>query len=495
MAGDTERRSPPCALVVFGASGDLTTRKLLPAVARLSSDGRLPEEFSLIGVARTPMSDAEFGAHCRTAGGTSGTGPDWARRTDTVQYVSGGYDDADTYTTLAERLAASDAERGTAGNRVFYLATPPAVFGTIATQLGKAGLSDEHHGGFARIVIEKPFGWDEDSARRLYGEISSAFTEAQVFRIDHYLAKETVQNLLALRFANAVFDPIWNRTWVDHVQITVAETIGVEDRGGFYESTGAVRDIVQNHVLQVLSLFLMEPPTSFHPEAIRDEKVKLLRAIAPVGRDAPVDATAVRGQYTRGGTREHLMPGYREEPGVDGLSSTETFVALKLAVNNWRWAGVPMYVRTGKRLPRRVTEVAIQFQRPPQLPLFPDSAGLAPDALVVRVQPDEGMSLTFGAKVPGHEFRIRKSSMDFSYASGTDDPQAEPYERVILDALLGDATLFIRGDEVGRSWRIVDPLLRHWADDPRPIPLYQAASWGPPEAAELIARDGRSWRD
>jgi glucose-6-phosphate 1-dehydrogenase len=303
-----------------------------------------------------------------------------------------------------------------------------------------------------------------------------------------------VQNLLALRFANSIFEPIWNRAWVDNVQITVAETLGVGQRGGFYETTGAMRDIVQNHVLQVLSLFLMEPPTSFHAEAIRDEKVKLLRAIQPLDVEAEIADHAVRGQYTRGGTRGDLMPGYREEDGVDPLSSTETFVAMRLDIQNWRWTGVPVYVRTGKRLPTRVTEVAMQFRRPPQLPLFPNSdANLEPDALIVRVQPNEGLSLRFGAKVPGHAFRVQKASMDFSYES-FDQQSIDAYERVILDALIGDPTLFIRADEVGRSWRIVDPVMQYWSADERPIPLYQAATWGPPEASALIARDGRSWR-
>jgi glucose-6-phosphate 1-dehydrogenase len=408
--------------------------------------------------------------------------------------VAGDYDDPAAYQRLADVLDECDRDRGTAGSRVYYFSVPARVFGPIAVSLGKAGLGRADGGGFVRAVIEKPFGWDEDSARSLYVDLSSAFGEDQIFRIDHYLAKETVQNLLALRFANSIFEPLWNRTWVDNVQITVAETIGVGERGGFYETTGAVRDIVQNHVLQVLSLFLMEPPTSFHAEAIRDEKIKLLRAIRPPETEADIAANAVRGQYTRGGTRDELMPGYREEPGVDPLSSTETFVALRLDIQNWRWDGVPIYVRTGKRLPQRVTEVAMQFRRPPQLPLFPGSAdSLDPDALVVRVQPDEGLSLHFGAKVPGHAFRVQKASMDFSYSS-FDQEAIDAYERVILDALIGDPTLFIRADEVGRSWRIVDPLLRHWAEDPTPIPLYQAASWGPPEAHALIARDGRHWR-
>jgi glucose-6-phosphate 1-dehydrogenase len=491
---DQDRRSPPCSLVIFGASGDLTARKLLPSLEQLAAFGALPPETALIGVARTPMSDEEFRSYCRQRG--SGVDdPQWDRLAATARYVSGGYDDPDTYHRLSAVLDECDRDLGTAGNRVFYFSTPPRLFGPIAVTLGKAGLSQARGGGFVRAVIEKPFGWDEDSARELYHDLSTAFGEDQIFRIDHYLAKETVQNLLALRFANSIFEPIWNRTWVDNVQITVAETIGVEDRGGFYETTGAMRDIVQNHVLQVLSLFLMEPPTSFHPEAIRDEKVKLLRAIRPLDDERDIAANTVRGQYTRGGTRENLMPGYRDEPGVDPLSSTETFVARRLDIDNWRWTGVPVYVRTGKRLPARTTEVMMEFHRPPQLPLFPGRpAELEPDALIVRVQPNEGLSLRFGAKTPGHRFRVQKASMDFSYAS-FEDESPDAYERVILDALIGDPTLFIRADEVGRSWRIVDPVLRSWAADTRPIPLYQAATWGPPEADALITRDGRRWRD
>jgi glucose-6-phosphate 1-dehydrogenase len=493
MTVDADRRSPPCVLVIFGASGDLTARKLLPALERLAGYGALPPEVALVGVARTAMTDEEFGDLCRRSAAGEGH-PRWTELTAAARYVSGGYDDPATYQRLAEVLAECDRRHGTAGNRVYYLATPPRLFGPIAVSLGKAGLSVPSGDGFVRAVIEKPFGWDEVSAKELYADLSSAFVEEQIFRIDHYLAKETVQNLLALRFANSIFEPIWNRTWVDNVQITVAETLGVGDRGGFYETTGAMRDIVQNHVLQVLSLFLMEPPTSFHPEAIRDEKVKLLRAIRPLDEEAEIAANAVRGQYTRGGTREELMPGYRDEPGVDPLSSTETFVAMRLGIENWRWAGVPVYVRTGKRLPARITEVAMQFHRPPQLPLFPGTAeGLEPDALIVRVQPDEGLSLRFGAKVPGHAFRVQKASMDFSYES-FEEQSPDAYERVILDALLGDPTLFIRADEVGRSWRIVDPVMRYWSGDAGPIPLYQAATWGPPEAGSLIARDGRSWR-
>ncbi len=494
---DADRRSPPCALVIFGASGDLTERKLLPALEQLARHDRLRPELALIGVARTPLSDEEFRARCR-AGSTGATGPGddlWARLVGTARYISGGYDDPGTYARLAEVLDECDRTQGSAGNRVFYCATPSSLFGVIAANLGTSGLSAGAQGGFSRIVIEKPFGWDEASARDLYQDISSAFEESQIFRLDHYLAKDTVQNLLALRFANSIFEPIWNRTWVDNVQITVAEALGVGSRGGFYETAGAMRDIVQNHVLQVLSLFLMEPPTSFHPEAIRDEKLKLLRAVRLLESPEDIATKAVRGQYTRGGSREDLMPGYRDEPGVDPLSSTETFVALRLDIDNWRWAGVPVYIRTGKRLPQRKTEVAVEFQRPPQLPLLQhDAMDPEPDALIVNVQPEEKLSLRFGAKVPGMSFRVRKASMDFSYGTSFTEHSPEAYERVILDALIGDPTLFIRADEVGRSWRIVDPIIAAWREDDSPIPLYHAATWGPREADQLIARDGRRWR-
>jgi glucose-6-phosphate 1-dehydrogenase len=484
-------RTPPSALVIFGASGDLTARKLLPALGRLAADGALAPEVTLVGVARTALTDDEFRSRCRQA--IQASGPAVDRLIAGARYVAGGYDDPATYSALEQLVAELDEQRGIGGNRVYYLATPPHLFGSIAVRLGAAGLDKSRTGGFVRLVIEKPFGWDEHSARELYAEISSVFAEEQVFRIDHYLAKETVQNLLAVRFANAIFEPIWNRTWVDNVQITVAESIGVEGRGGFYETAGAMRDIVQNHVLQVLSLFLMEPPTSFHPEAIRDEKLKLLRAIRPFAGGQDVARRAVRGQYARGGTREHLMPGYREEPGVDPVSSVETFAALRLDIDNWRWAGVPVYVRTGKRLPQRITEVAVEFQRPPQLPLFPGSDP-EPDALLLRVAPSEGLSIRFGAKVPGRSFDIRQASMDFAYAEGFPQGSAGAYERVIFDALLGDPTLFIRADEVGRSWRIVDPLIEYWAASSDPIPLYQAGTWGPHEANDLIAADGRHWR-
>lgn len=484
-------RTPPGVLVIFGASGDLAKRKLLPALGRLAAEDALAPEVTLVGVARTPLTDEEFRARCRGAMASAGPGAD--HLIAGARYVAGGYDDAATYTALEQLIRKLDERSGAAGNRVFYLATPPQLFGSIAERLGAAGLANSRIDGFVRLVIEKPFGWDAESARELYVQISSVFAEEQVFRIDHYLAKETVQNLLAVRFANAIFEPIWNRTWVDNVQITVAESIGVEGRGGFYETAGAMRDIVQNHVLQVLSLFLMEPPTSFHAEAIRDEKLKLLRAIRPLTAEEDIARHTVRGQYARGGTRQEPMPAYREEAGVDPVSNVETFAALRLHIDNWRWAGVPVYVRTGKRLPQRVTEVAVEFQRPPQLPLFPGSDP-EPDALLLRVAPTEGLSIRFGAKVPGRSFDVRKASMDFAYADGFPNGSADAYERVIFDALLGDPTLFIRADEVGRSWRIVDPIIEYWAGATEPIPLYQAGTWGPREANDLIAADGRRWR-
>jgi glucose-6-phosphate 1-dehydrogenase len=481
-----ERRAPPSAVVIFGASGDLTERKLVPALVNLVRHRRVAGSLTLIGVGRTALSAEEFrkrvafDPQALAAAGLAGD----------VLYLCGAYDDLNTYQRLAELL---DSAPGLRGNRLFYLATPPPAFPVIVDNLAAAGLNRPVAGGSCRIVIEKPYGRDEPSARALDDRVHAAFAERDVFRIDHYLGKDTVQNVLALRFANSIFQPIWNRSWVDHGQITVAETLGVERRGNFYEHAGAARDILQNHVLQVLALALMEPPASFAAEAVRNEKVKLLQAIRlPTTRD--IARIAVRGQYSRGGTREELLPGYREEPGVDPLSRTETYAALRLDVDNWRWAGVPFYVRTGKRLPARVTEVLLQFQRPPHLPISAAQVeGQEADALILRIQPDEGISLRFGAKVPGHHFRVRSARMEFSYGATFREESPEAYERLLLEALVGDPTLFIRSDEVEQCWRIVDPIIAHWANDDTAIPLYEAGSWGPSEADALLARDDRSW--
>ncbi|HEY6593068.1 MAG TPA: glucose-6-phosphate dehydrogenase [Asanoa sp.] len=489
-----ERKAPPSVVVIFGASGDLTERKLLPALARLAQFKRLPDEFRVVGVARSALSDDAF--RDRFPRDAASEAP---RLVEGMRYVSGGYDDPATYARLRDVISELDGQAGTAGNRLFYLATPPQAFGPIVQNLAAAGLNQPGPGGdFSRVVIEKPYGRDEASARELDDRVHAGFAEEQVFRIDHYLGKDTVQNVLALRFANAIFQPIWNRTWIDQVQITVAETLGVGTRGGFYENAGAMRDIVQNHVLQVLALALMEPPASFAPEAIRNEKVKLLQSIRlpRYGADGDIDRIAVRGQYTRGGTKDDLMKGYREEDGVDPLSTTETYAAIRLDVDNWRWAGVPFYVRTGKRLPKRATDVVLQFSRPPHLPINPEQVSeLKPDALILRIQPDEGITLRFGAKVPGYSFRVRTATMEFSYGSTFREESPEAYERLLLDALIGDPTLFIRADEVAQAWRIVDPIAQHWADSPARIPLYEAASWGPAEADHLLARDGRSWHN
>jgi glucose-6-phosphate 1-dehydrogenase len=492
---ETVKRPPDLALVVFGASGDLAARKLLPAMESLCAHDALPEHFTLIGVARTKWTDEQFRNHVLEATSDS-TCETWPSIVSNFRYISGDYGSPETFDELRAALEQADAELGTGGNSIYYLATVPDVFETVADGLSKNGCNvPRGNGTFTRLVIEKPFGRDLESAVALDDVLHQSFDESQIFRIDHYMGKETVQNVLALRFANAIFEPVWNRRFVDHIQITVAEQLGVEHRGGFYEHAGALRDIVQNHVMQVLALTLMEPPVSIEATGIRDEKAKLLRAVEIPSPDAAIGA-AVRGQYIAGEIDGVPVPGYREEEDVDPHSTTETFVAMKLSVDNWRWAGVPVYIRTGKRLARRSTEVALQFQSVPHLAFGNRLArDLRPDAMVLRIQPDEGITLDLGVKVPGEEFRLRTVGMDFSYATAFPGPEADGYERLLHDAMIGDPTLFIRTDEVDLAWGIVDPFLTAWSDDDAPLSFYPAGSWGPRDSDLLLGRGLRRWRN
>jgi glucose-6-phosphate 1-dehydrogenase len=482
-------------MVIFGATGDLTSRMLMPALAALAGRDELAPEFTVVGVGRTELAEDEFAARMGEAGDPD-EGSAWRQRAKGFRYVKGDYADSQTYKRLAAVLAEVDDEDATAGNRLYYLATPPSAFGTIVTALGAHGLNRPGaDGAFVRIVVEKPFGRDLESALDLQRHVEAVFDEAQVYRIDHFLAKEAVQNLLALRFANAVFEPIWNRRYIDHVQITVAESLGVGHRGSFYEQAGALRDMVQNHVMQVLALVLMEPPISMDPEGIRDEKVKVLRAVDLFSAEE-VATEVVRARYESGRIAGEDVLGYREEQDVDPRSQTETFVAMRLNVDNWRWAGVPVYVRTGKRLATRATEVSLHFRAPPHLP-FPAGlrTGLGPNTLVLRIEPDEGITLCFGAKVPGPSFELRSVAMDFRYRAGFAEESSGAYERLLYDALDGDPTLFIRRDEVEQAWRIVDPILESWHNEAVILARYPAGGWGPGEAGELLERDGRRWRN
>ncbi len=496
-----ERVPDPCTLVLFGATGDLAHRKVVPALYQLWRTHLLPHEFVLLAVGRRPYTDDAFRDELRAALATySRVQPvdeaAWRQFSERIVYQRGDFDDPGSYDALATRLDSLDRERGTRGNRLFYLATQASAFAEIIAQLGRVGLDHEVHGaGWRRIIIEKPFGRDLDSAIRLNREVGKVFRERQVYRIDHYLGKETVRNLLVFRFGNGIFEPIWNRRYVDHVQITVAESIGVENRGAFYEETGASRDVLQNHLLQLLSLVAMEPPTAFEADALRNEKVKVLGAIAEMS-PSEVARNIVRGQYGPGWVAAQEVRGYREEPEVDPESETETFVAARLEIDDWRWAGVPFYLRTGKRLPKRATEIAIQFKAVPHR-LFRDAhSDPEPNLLAIRVQPDEGILLRFSSKVPGLGLDIRPVNMDFTYGSSFNVDSPDAYETLILDALLGDQSLFTRADEVEEAWGIVTPIIDAWVAQRKPplFPNYEAGSWGPAEADELIARDGRRWR-
>jgi glucose-6-phosphate 1-dehydrogenase len=483
-----DRPAPDCTIVIFGANGDLTRRKLVPALYTLAQDRRLPPGFAVYGISRTPHTDEAFRAQMRDAVAEfHESGPpepgDWEAFAPALHYEPGHFDDPGFYARLASRLRS-------AGNILYYLSTQPSHYALVAEQLGAAGLANSPD-GWRRLIVEKPFGRDLASARGLNAALQAIFSEEAIYRIDHYLGKETVQNILALRFGNGLFEPLWNRGHVQQVQITAAESIGVEGRGQYYEESGALRDMIQNHLLQVLATIAMEPPSRFEAGAVRDERAKVLRALRPLCRDQ-VAGNAVKGQYgpARVGGRD--LPGYRQEPGVPADSQTETYAAVTFFLDNWRWAGVPFYLRTGKRLPKRVTEIAIQFA-PAPLPLF-DHSGLEPNLLVLRIQPEEGISLKFQSKSPGAGMRLRGVSMDFHYGSSFGGRLPSAYETLLLDALEGDATLYTRQDMVEASWQAVEPILEVWGNARFEFPNYASGSWGPAAAEEMLARRGHHWR-
>ncbi|HXV76719.1 MAG TPA: glucose-6-phosphate dehydrogenase [Candidatus Polarisedimenticolaceae bacterium] len=488
------RPADPCAVVIIGASGDLTRRKLIPALYNLRLDGLLPERFAVVGTARSKTAHREFvddlEQGIRSFSRQQFDAEQWRGFSAGLSYVSTG-DGAGGYAELKQNLEQLDRSRGTAGNRLYYLSVPPSAIPAVIEGLRESGLNRPTSTGWTRIVIEKPIGHDLDSARRMNATVERAFKEPQIFRIDHYLGKETVQNLMVFRFANAIFEPLWNQKYVDHVQVTVAESIGVEGRGAYYESAGATRDVLQNHMFQLLCLIGMEPPVSLAPDAIRDEKVKVLEALRPVDPTRVAEAS-VRGQYAAGVIDGKEVVGYLAEEGVAPDSLTETYVALRLYIDNWRWGGVPFYLRAGKRLNRRLTEIALRFNDVPHR-LFPNDPP-KPNTLVLQVQPDEGINLVFDVKVPGAQPRIKPVEMEFSYRKEFGGEPSEAYERLLLDAILGDSTLFIRRDEVEGSWRYVDRLLEGWARDEGPLPQYTAGTWGPAEAHVMLAADGRTWR-
>ncbi len=489
------RIAGPSGLVIFGVTGDLSRKKLMPAIYDLANRGLLPPGFGLVGFARREWGDADFSQivydavrqHARTPFHQEV----WDRLVEGIRFVTGTFDDDDAFDGLADTVADLDRVRGTNGNHAFYLAIPPSAFPVVLKQLSRSGLTAQHGDQWRRVVIEKPFGHDLKSARELNSIVNEVFPEESVFRIDHYLGKETVQNLLALRFANQLFEPIWNSNYVDHVQITMAEDIGLGGRAAYYDGIGAARDVIQNHLLQLLALTAMEEPVSFRPEELRTEKIKVLSATKLVD---PLIETTARGQYEAGWQGSEWVPGLLEEPGFNPQSRTETFAAITVEVDTRRWAGVPFLLRTGKRLGRRVTEIAVVFKRAPHLPFEAAmTEELGQNALVVRVQPDEGVTMRFGSKVPGHTMEVRDVSMDFAYGAAFTESSPEAYERLILDVLLGEPSLFPVDREVERSWEILDPVLEQWDSEGKPDP-YPAGSWGPESADRMIARLGRSWR-
>jgi glucose-6-phosphate 1-dehydrogenase len=494
-----ESAPEPCAIVVFGASGDLAKRKLLPALYNLAASAHLPAAFGLVGVSKTEFSHQDYQKDMREAVGkfsrTKPIDPEvWPDFSAGLRYCAGSFDDADTFVRLKTQLEELDKTRGTRGNRLFYFATPPSTFPTLLQQLKAAGLIKAPlDPQYSRVVIEKPFGRNLASARALNRLVLETADERQVFRIDHYLGKETVQNLLVFRFANSLFEPVWNRQYVDHVEITAGEELGIEARGKYYEEAGILRDMIQNHVLQLVCLTAMEPPVAFDADAVRDEKIKVLRAIEAFGSAEEVADNVVIGQYTPGSVFGSDVPGYQQEKDVAQGSKTPTFVALKLNIHSWRWDGVPFYIRSGKRMPKRATEIAVHFKPLPHS-LFGQGAS-QPNVLVIRVQPQEGIALRFSAKVPGERYRPRTVSMDFRYGTTFGAASPEAYERLLLDAMRGDQTLFTRKDEVEAAWKIVGSILNQTESESYAAPQpYEAGTWGPPKAEELLARDGRAWR-
>lgn len=498
-----ERRIDPCSVLIFGANGDLTMRKLLPALYRLAYERKLPAGFSIVGNSRTAMTHEQFREKMRASvvkfiensPFDEGLWEDFARG---IFYVPGDLGDAKCYAALKEQLDAIERERGTGGNVLFYLSTQPSFYASVVEQMGAAGLTKHEGGAWRRVVIEKPFGHDLASAEELNRRISAVMHEEDVYRIDHYLGKETVQNVLAFRFGNTIFEPLWNRNYISHVQVTAAESIGVEGRGAYYQEAGALRDMIQNHLLQVMATVAMEAPPYFDAEAVRDERAKLLRSIR-ILKPEDVDTHAVKGQYGPARVGNENVLGFRQEPGVNPEAQTDTYAAVTFFVDNWRWAGVPFYVRTGKRMPKRVTDIAIRFQAAP-LALFGQGQGeesplAAPNLLILRIQPDEGISLRFQSKDPaGGGMKLRPVSMDFNYGSsfGTRTPSA--YETLLLDALAGDSTLYTRQDMVDASWKAVEPILNRWAEQKFDFPNYEAGTWGPKESDEMLGRRGHQWR-
>jgi glucose-6-phosphate 1-dehydrogenase len=489
------RIAGPCGVVIFGVTGDLARKKLMPAIYDLANRGLLSPAFSLIGFARRDWADEDFAKvvydavkqHARTPFRQEV----WDRLAEGFRFVQGTFDDDKAFENLSETLAKLDAERGTGGNHAFYLSIPPKAFPQVLEQLSKSGLAKKEDDSWSRVIIEKPFGHDLSSAEDLNNLVNSVFPESSVFRIDHYLGKETVQNMLALRFANQMFEPIWNAHYVDHVQITMAEDIGLGGRGGYYDGVGAARDVIQNHLLQLLALTAMEEPVSFHPSELQAEKIKVLSATQLA---EPLDENTSRGQYAAGWQGGEKVVGLLDEEGFSKTSTTETFAAITVDVDTRRWAGVPFYLRTGKRLGRRVTEIALIFKRAPHLPFDATmTEELGKNALVIRVQPDEGITLRFGSKIPGNKMEVRDVSMDFSYGSAFAEDSPEAYERLILDVLLGEPSLFPVNAEVELAWKILDPALENWASHGQPD-AYESGTWGPDSAFEMLQRSGREWR-